>query len=102
MELHLNTQTGVKWITKTLQTAKSEYLEQITIFVPSSATNPVPATVNSEWEDLDHLLVQLWTSRSVRPRLGYMKKLECDDMEAWVPILLPELTSRGIIEVVKR
>ena len=99
IQLNLNPRT-VQWVTGTLRTAKSEYLRQITIFIPSSFTNPAQATVHREWEDLDHALVQLWTSRSVRPRLKYVKTPECDKVERQVRALLPELASRGVIDVV--
>ena len=100
MELHLNTQT-VQWITKTLKTAESECLQQIIIYVSSSIINTVQAAVHHEWEDLDHLLVQLWTSRSVRSKLKYTKPPGYDDVVAWVRDLLPELMGRGVVDLVE-
>ena len=91
MELRWDAQT-VQWITRTLQTAKSKYLRQITISA-LSPTDPIQATVRQEWEDLDHILVQLVTLRSIRLKLD-MDRSKCDDPEAQVQLFFPELASR--------
>ena len=62
---------AVEWITRTLQTITSKYLMQIAIVVPPFLTGLIHTTVRREWEDLDHVLVQFWTSRSIRPVFKY-------------------------------
>ena len=93
----------VGWINTALHTATSKSLYQITLCFPnSSLLDIIPNLIKEgsclEWQDLDHLLVQLWTIHSVCPVFTYEK------MEGWigsgvlVPKLLPELTSRGIVD----
>jgi len=81
---------SIRWITMALQTAKSKNLQTITIR-PDATTfgNPVGVTLYEEWQELDDLLVQLWTSRSIRPKV--MCRGSC-------LILLPELTRRGLVD----
>ena len=100
LEFYLSTET-VQWITRTLQSAKSEHLQRITISTTSFSFSDLDqATVRHGWEDLDHVLVQLWTSYSVHPRIKCAKTLEFEYVEGQVQVLLPELTSRGIIDVI--
>ena len=47
--------------------------------------------------DLDRLLVQFWDSRSIRPKVVTEKKGKRD----WAGYLLPEITKRGIIDLVE-
>ena len=49
-----------------------------------------------EWENLDRLLAQLWTSRSIRPRIVFSTR---DKMIGLVPKLLPELSKHGAVDV---
>ena len=49
--------------------------------------------VRQEWEDLDHVLVQLVTLRSIRLKLD-MDTSKCDDPEAQVQLFFPEFASR--------
>ena len=100
VEFLLNTQT-IQWITDTLRSAKSGHLQQIAITVSPSFTSLVRATAVQEWEGLDHLLVQLWTSRSICPMLKYAETQKRDDLKTLVRVLLPEATNRGIIDVVE-
>ena len=79
----------VRWIIETLQTANYETLQWITIlfsFVPLDPTE----RVLREWHELDDLLVRLWTSHSIVPKITYQS-----DMGEAEPSLLPELTTRG-------
>lgn len=89
----------VGWINKTLQTAKSENLRQITLFSSIDPRRESDETARPEWQNLDHLLVQLWTTRSIRPALTYQKGWETSDFV--VPSeVLPELTRRGILDLI--
>ena len=49
-----------------------------------------------QWLDLDRLLVQLWESRSIRPKV---KSMTDRDVRDYVGHLLPEITKRGIIDL---
>ena len=63
---------SVQWIITTLQTAKTEHLQQITILTRFPFDGFVE-TDRPEWQELDHLLVQLWTSRSIIPNIKYFR-----------------------------
>ena len=89
---------AVEWITRTLQTITSKYLVQIAIIVPPFLTSLIHTTVRREWEDLDHVLVQFWTSRSIRPVFKY-KMTPGSVMGEYLRALLPELASREIVDV---
>ena len=59
----------IQWISKTLQTARLDTLRRIcttsyTIFNPTE-------DVVREWQELDHLLLRLWTSHSIIPKVPY-------------------------------
>jgi len=92
---------STKWITTTVKTAKSENLQQITVNSPTATLGQIEEAVYREWEDLDHLLVQLWTSRSIRPRVTYERGKREDGMKDLPSRLLPELTRRGVVEIVE-
>jgi hypothetical protein len=90
---------GVQWITAALQTIQSEKLQRITIHPCRS----VPAllimeAVRQEWQDLDRLLVQLWTSCLIRPKIVYATG---SGLGGLAPTLLPELTRRGAVDLVE-
>jgi hypothetical protein len=59
--------------------------------------DPAAGTVHKEWEELDRLLVQLWTSRSVVPVIKLEESEEGDSFEELVRGLLPMLASRGAV-----
>ena len=89
---YLNLRWGtlnVRWITVTIQTARSKILRRITIFLRNILLAPTEATLR-EWHELDHLLVQLWTSRSIISKILYK-----NTSEGLIPRLLPELTRKG-------
>ena len=87
---------NVRWITMALQTAKSTNLQQIAIHFPSVLRAEAEERFHQDWQDLDGLLLQFWTSHSIRPRIEHIGK------EAGFALrLLPELTSRGIVDLVK-
>ena len=94
-------QLEIQWITTSLQTAQSPNLRQITITLESLfvSIGSVGEAIHREWRDLDRLLVQLWTSRSILPKIGYRRQICGDDLRDFTPSLLPELTSRGAVSV---
>ena len=87
----------IKSITMTLQTIGSKNLQQITI-------HPcvIGAKLCQGWRDLDIMLVQLWTLHSIRPRLMYGPDGTGKDARDCASSLLPELTRREILHLVKR
>jgi len=53
------------------------------------------------WSELDQLLVQLWMSRSIRPKLLYNGFPEGEKaMRDLARCCLPEITGRGIVDLV--
>ena len=92
---------GVGWITTALQTNQSKNLQRIAISLCETALDDMTDMATQEWMDLDHLLVQFWGSHSIRPRVAYVTDEEGLDMEDYSMVLLPELTRRGLIDLVK-
>ena len=84
----------------TLQTAQSENLERITMRLPPVNLSSVAETFYSEWQDLDSLLVELWTSRSIHPKVEYCR-VEGQNREQHLAGVLPKLTSMGATEAVE-
>ena len=82
---------NVQWITVTLRTVRSRLLQRITLYLHNIRLTPTEDSFR-EWHELDHLLVQLWTSHSVLPKILYGNILE-----EFIPRLLPEITRRGFI-----
>ena len=95
------TGSDVQRIIMTLQTAESINLKQITIHSPTAFRKPIVESAYQEWQDLDRLLLRFWTSRSIRPKIGCKNGKEGCDLRYLVPRLLPELTSRGIVDLVE-
>ena len=85
-----------------LRTANFENLQQIAI-CPSDTVpgSPIEETVRRELQDLDHMLVQFWTSYSIRPQVMYDQLEGGEDMRDRVPDLLPELSRRGLVDFVE-
>ena len=56
-----------------------------------------------QWSDLDRLLVQIWESRSIRPKVILAANIweGKEDAGTCVGYLLPEVTKRGIIDLVQ-
>ena len=82
-------------------TSKHRDLQQISIYVPSRSTSTRDQeTVSRQWMDLDRLLVQVWESHAIRTKVicgAAEKKVMC----GYIGSLLPEITKRGIIELVE-
>ena len=100
-EVTLASGPSVQWITTTLQTVKSTKLEQITIHSPIAFMSTIAESDYREWGDLDRLLLQFWTSRSIRLKFGCKNGKDGRDFSDTAPRLLPELTSRGTIDLVE-
>ena len=85
-----------------LQTIKSSNLRQITITIDSliAFIGLIGEEILRQWRDLDRLLVQLWTSRSIIPKVAY-HGYYVDDLGDLSQSLLPELTSRGAVSVIE-
>ena len=99
----------VRWIVAALQTITPNHrdLRQITIHIPFYLTLPeVLADVGEFigeahcelWLDLDRLLVQLWETHSIRPKVICTTE---GGTEVSIGSLLPEITKRGIIDLVE-
>ena len=89
-------------ITMALQTIESKKLQHITIHLYNTTLeDPVEEMDHREWQDLDHLLVQLWTSHSIRPQAAYEVVGGGKDLRDHAPSLLPELTRRGLVDLVE-
>jgi hypothetical protein len=89
----------VQWITMTLQTAESINLEEIVIHPVNTLI--ASESVYREWQDLDRLLLQFWISRSIRPKIRHKWEGEGCDLRDLAPRLLPELTSRGVVDLIE-
>jgi hypothetical protein len=82
----------------TLETVQSKDLRQITIHSYGTFASLIGEAARQEWRNLDRLLVQFWTSRSIRPKIVYREGKGLNDL---VPSLLPELTGRGAVDLVE-
>ena len=107
-------QLRAKWVTMTLRTVTSKHkdLQKIFIhiyhrFTPDSSgasiRKVVGETTYREWLDLDRLLVEFWESRSIRPKVKYACASPNESKGAidGVACLLPEITKRGIADLVE-
>ncbi|KAF9645260.1 hypothetical protein BDM02DRAFT_3120483, partial [Thelephora ganbajun] len=102
----------VIWLVLALQSITSEqrYLHQISIYVhffPSFIDDPanlgriVREDIYRQWAELDRILVQLWESYGIRPKVVYSVERDREEMMCRrIGSLLPEITERGIIELV--
>ena len=97
----------VEWVVKALQTITPKHrdLRRVVIDIPRNYTlaslgangeQAIGESVYEQWPDLDRLLVQLWESHSIRP------KVVCTaghDVEDFIGSLLPEIMRRGVVDV---
>lgn len=95
--MFLSRGSNIHWIVAALRTVESNNFQQIVIRLYTPYENE--ETEGEDWEDLDRLLVQFWTSHSIRPQLGYATDSGGWDMRDRVPCLLPELTRRELIDL---
>jgi len=91
----------VQWITVALQTVESQNLQSITICPDRNVPEMVGEATRREWRDLDRLLVRFWASHSIRPQVMYVAGRRGQDLGSNAPSLLPELTRRGLIDLVE-
>ena len=91
-----------QWITMALQTIDSRDLREITV-QPNSQNfrYAIHESICREWRDLDRLLVQFWSSHSIRPKVIWHRGAGRGDMRIHAPKLLPELTRRGLVDLVE-
>jgi hypothetical protein len=92
---------NVQRITMALETVQSKNLQQITIYLGTTSATLVGETVRQEWQDLDRLLLQFQTSHSIRPKITYEAEEGGNNLRDLAPSLLPELTSRGFVDLVE-
>ena len=92
----------IRWIVSALHTVESQTLHQITIH-PYTGTlrYSIYESIHRGWHDLDRLLVRFWTSHSIRPRLVYSPDSGGRDTRDHAPSLLPEMTRRGLVDLVE-
>ena len=99
------------WIILALRAITSEHrdLQRITIHIsrlirfaapPANTRELVGEEISRQWKDLDHLLAQLCESRALCLKIMYRTLEEMGAMRGEVAVLLPEITERGIIELV--
>ena len=62
------------------------------------AVQTIGESVRGQWLGLDRILLRLWASRSIRPRIVYTEKR---DMRGSIADLLPGMTMRGILHLVQ-
>ena len=90
----------IQWVTTPLQTITFEHreLRQISIQLPYLIFANVRRAIGEEaygrWLDLDRLLVQLWESHSIRPKVIWTGGEQ--DAKDCAGFLLPGITRRGI------
>jgi hypothetical protein len=103
------TSWSIERVATALQTITAEHQDfrQIKIYIPYCLTlhgvganvRPAIGTANfGQWLDLDRLLVKLWESHSIRPKVICTTRTEKGDC---VGCLLPEITRRGILDLVE-
>ena len=91
------TSLSIKWVTTTLETITPQHqdLQRISIHVPHP-------WVHDQVKDLDRLLVQLWDSHSIRTSVTcFIAEHQKREMRGWAGYMFPELTKRGIIDLVE-
>jgi len=97
-----STRSNVQWITAALETVESSDLRQITVRPPGNTfINTIEEMVRRQWQDLDRLLVRFLAPRSIRPEVSYNVKAGEMDFRDHAPSLLPELTRRGLVDLVE-
>jgi hypothetical protein len=93
---------SVEWIAITLRTITPEHRDLRQIILFAFCCSPIdanPTQTVGEWMGLDLLLVKLWELHSIRPNVDGKDE---QDLRRRVGRLLPEMTKRGIVDVVER
>jgi len=69
---------------------------------PADVRRIIGDDMYSEWMEFDQLLVQLWESHSIRPKvMCCAPPLKDQDGYSCAELLLPELTRRGAIGLIE-
>ena len=105
---------NVEWVSKALRTITPIHQDfrriSISMHRDLNLTQPdvdvretIGERIYGQWSDLDRLLVQFWESRLIRPEVIWAmvekkRKVTRDS----IGCLLPEITKRGIIDLVER
>lgn len=92
---------SVEWITTTLKTAESTNFQKVAIHSLRGFRDLIGEAVYQEWQDLDRVLLQSWNERPIRLKIRYKVGEGGNDLRALAPRLLPELTSRGVVDLVE-
>jgi len=113
----LSRASNIQWVLTALRTITTDHrnLRRVLVHVPCLSCGPAtivnrasPAHIGhaigeigrGQWSEFDHLLAQLWESRSIRPEVLYYKYPDGTDC-CCVNSSLPEVTRRGIVDLVK-
>ena len=102
-------QRSIEWVTTALQTITPQHqdLRQVLIHLPYYLTfsglfanirQLVGEASYEKWLCLDRLLVQLWESHSIRPKVVSATAQKKES----IGVLFPEITERGIIDLIER
>jgi hypothetical protein len=83
---------NIQWIGTALKSIKSKNLQQIFIHCCPIFAMQIGETGYQDWGDLDRVLVQFWTSHSIRPKIK---------LNSLTPSLLPELTQRQAVDLLE-
>jgi len=101
---------AVEWISRALQAITSEHrdLRRISVDVPHYSTllqvgedlrGGIGEGVLGQWLNLDHILVHLWESFSIRTDVIWAKWSWKGTVGDHVGSLLPEMTKRGMVTI---
>jgi len=96
---------SIQWVTMALQTVESKNLQGITLQPNPDIfphINMIAGPILQQWNDLDQLLIQFWTSHSIRPKVTYETGGRKMDMRNHVPRLLPKVTRSGVVDMCLR
>ena len=89
---------------------KHQDLRQISIYVPynphfasfgADVRQIIGKATYGQWPDFDRILVQIWESRSIRPMVTCTRPVGTQSMRYCIEWLLPEVTRRGIMDLVE-
>jgi len=92
-----------RWISETLHTIGPKNLQRLSLELShcSVIEDTTWETVHPEWLDLDSLLVPFWVSRSLRLKVINTPGKGEEGVRDRVAKFLPELTRRGIADLVQ-
>ena len=105
------TALNIDWVITGLRTIMPKHREfqRISIYVyfgpafvgivGTNARQTIGEKKFGRWLDLDHLLIRLWESHSIRARIILSSKGNQDTSE-FMGYLLPEITRRGLIDLI--